>query len=256
MLDLQVPTVRHVYHSDMVHHVCYVLVVVIVPHMVHVIVDYQVQVNVHVNPVMQVMVVNTVMQSHVQDMVPLLTQVHVHVPLGYPNCIACSSAANCNGIGTCKSDGTCLCPTGYKNAQCQTCQTNYWNWPTCTYCTNQDTCNNRGQCQNSNTPCKCNYGSGGVKYTGPYCNECPTNYYSQVNIIFRNNVIDLHLFLLSTSIMLWYYSIVSNVPTLVASTVMVKVIVMMVSLAQVNVYVTHPIVVQHVPMLSLPPYPL
>ena len=89
-------------------------------------------------------------------------------------CLECKICHNgyCDGSGTSKGTGKCICNKGWSGKLCNNCDKGYYG-ENCTKCNN---CNN-GFCNGSNT----NFGNGKClcyqPYVGNNCNSCLDNYY-------------------------------------------------------------------------------
>ncbi len=74
-----------------------------------------------------------------------------------------SDAVTCNGHGVAQANGSCVCATGFGDAGCDQCATDYFNYPTCTFCDAGTTCAGHGTCSPSGG-CQCSAG-----FAGAFC---------------------------------------------------------------------------------------
>ena len=84
----------------------------------------------------------------------------------------CIDSLTCTGNGSCQSDETCQCDTGYSGSSCDSCDSNYFDYPNCSFCTAEASCNNNGTCDTSDGSCDCSTG-----FDGSDCSSCDSNYF-------------------------------------------------------------------------------
>ena len=94
----------------------------------------------------------------------------------------CTILEDCNShasivSGTVKTACSCTCSTGYTNATCDGCASNYSGYPSCSaiLCTNDTNCNAHASSVSGNVigGCSCTCVTG---YTGAICDRCAANY--------------------------------------------------------------------------------
>lgn len=94
-----------------------------------------------------------------------------HITGKYCECdnFSCRRSNNlvCSGRGKCECGGKCTCNPGWAGEACE-CPTDTLS---CKNLKTGDICSNHGSCECGS--CKCS-NEGDVRYTGKYCDECPT----------------------------------------------------------------------------------
>eukprot|EP01063_Lacrimia_lanifica_P018464 TRINITY_DN2536_c0_g1_i2.p1 TRINITY_DN2536_c0_g1~~TRINITY_DN2536_c0_g1_i2.p1 ORF type:complete len:2247 (+),score=148.96 TRINITY_DN2536_c0_g1_i2:33-6773(+) len=104
--------------------------------------------------------------------------------VGYPNCVACSAEAYCQGKATSARldasapDGcSCDCKANYTGSSCGECASTYFGYPECGGCTVEEYCNSNADSISSNragTTCECTCSTG---FAGDECDVCIDGYF-------------------------------------------------------------------------------